>query len=647
MDRRVEYKHNQVALLDPNMSEAVNFQGIINFLNRSLHQDTDVEPHVLRATVNNTEVAISVETIRTTLALGGAIDDPTSYPGTLIMGCFQRMGYRGRPNDTQARKGGLVREWRYFMHVIIQCLSPRKAGTDGLKSALQAAMVALTLNKRFNFALYIYRELVMQINPLAGQGFLMYPRIFTDCTKVKQQNVALILVPTPLFGHLINPDYVEPPNDNWFHPEELVQGQVHNQVQQPPEPPQVQAQVQLQQQQAPIQQQVPIPQEHVHIPVNEPVQDDVAQDNEQDLGMNMDDFDNEAVNSPIHEAEGNVVDTSSGDTILPDSEATESDSSRDFSSDHYEILASLPLANAGKLIKSKARKLRRKSVRNPPSGSVLGKRTLIDESSDSDSDVIPVPKAHKLMYASIVATHSSQGVEDATFVPSLLITPPTSKHPSPVISTNVPHSSDAGTSKPSDSERITLLESQVFALQTQRQLVLQAQAKQIADMQLLVSKLVERFDAQGELRIHDTCHAKSIQRKDNDDNDPSDYEEEDENLECLDDIDELFDDVEEDVLDNEVEEGEIVEIKIEKSKDKVTYERSDGLNVPYNFIQDDVIPKFSYDGVTYSMDFVEDITTPDDTAQSKIDSDVDTTHDVSPKLNEEPVMYRNTGMTRE
>ncbi|KAI3827872.1 hypothetical protein L1987_01960 [Smallanthus sonchifolius] len=134
MARRVEYKHNQVALLDPNMSEAVNFQGIINFLNRSrlhvalsadpyislpyiqqlwdtVHQDKDVEPHVLRATVNNTEVAISVETIRATLALGGANEDPMSYPGTLIMGYFQRMGYKGRLNDTQALIGGLVGEW--------------------------------------------------------------------------------------------------------------------------------------------------------------------------------------------------------------------------------------------------------------------------------------------------------------------------------------------------------------------------------------------------------------------------------------------------------------------------------------------------------------------------------------------------------
>ncbi|KAI3808200.1 hypothetical protein L1987_24148 [Smallanthus sonchifolius] len=713
------------------MSEAINFQAIIGFLNRSrlsvalsadlyislvyiqqfwdtVHQDTDVEPQVLRATVNNTEIAISAETIRAALALGGAADDRMSYSGTLLMGCFQRMGYRGRPNDTQACKSGLVGEWRYFIHVIIQCLSPRKAGTDGLKNALQAAMVALTLNKRFNFALYIYWKLVMQINSAEGQGFLMYPRfiqmilnhlipdlpqhpicltltpiskrIFIDCTKVKQQNAALIPVQTPLFGHLINHDYVEPPNDNWFHPEELTQGHGQN-VQQP------------QQQQVPVQQPIPIPEQvpiqqaHVNIPVNEPVQEEVVQEHEHDLGVNMDDFVDDVVNSPIHEAEGNVVtendfSSSSSETILPVSEETDSDASRDFCSDHYERLAEIPLTNAGKRIKSQARRPRRKSVRDPPSGSVHGKRSLVDESSDTDSDFNPDPKAQKLMSASIAAAHSSQGVEDAIFVSSLLVSPPRSTHVSPVttpvspVITPIPIVPQPSTvpSKPYDSERITFLESQT-------------QAKHIADMQALVSKLVERLDAQGELRIHDTCHTESIQRKDDEDNDPTrnaegvrqyadvnpistvqgestsqtiegnkdasgvneevlllefftdSEEEEAEKIECLDDIDELFNDIEDedDVSNNEVEEGEIVEIEIEKNRDIVTYEGSDGLNVPYNFIQDDVIPEFTYEG----MD------TDDENVQSNIDAEADTTHTVSPKVNEEPVMYRNTWMTRE
>ncbi|KAI3815342.1 hypothetical protein L1987_15007 [Smallanthus sonchifolius] len=637
--------------------------------------------------------------------------------------------------------------------------------------ALQTAMVALTLNKRFNFLLYFYREMVMQINPAEGQGFLMYPRfiqvilnhlipdlpqhpirltltpmskrIFTDCSKVKQQNAALIPVPTPLFGHLINPDYVAPPNNNWLHPEELAEGQgINVQQPQPQQQPQQPVQPQEQQPQAPVpvqqpvQPQIPIPdvlQPEVEIPILEQVHEEVVHDHAQDLGMNMDDFLNDAVNSPIHEDEGNVVtdddsSSSSSDTILPDDEATVSDESRDFSPGYYERLAAIPLANAGKRIKSQARRPRRKSVRDPPSGSVLGKKSLVDESSDSDSDFFPDPKTQKLMSASIAANQSSQGIEDAHFVASLIITPPRSKNTSPVI-THVPPvipttaspsipQSPASSPKPSDSDRITFLESQVLTLQsqvntlvatnTERQLVLQAQAKQIADMQALVTSLVQRLDAQGELSIPDACHNESIQRRDDEDNDPAgniegdrqytdanpisrvqgestsqsiegnkddtsgvneeeillleffqdSEEEEAEKIACLDDIDELFNDLEDEVSENEIEEGEIVEIEIQKDQDSVTYEGCDGLKVPYNFIQDDVIPEFSYEGVTDSMDSAEDIILLEDTVDSKMDTDDDnsqsnkqveaeTTHTESPTVNEEPVMYRDTGMTRD
>ncbi|KAI3827884.1 hypothetical protein L1987_01973 [Smallanthus sonchifolius] len=132
-------------------------------------------------------------------------------------------------------------------------------------------------------------------------------------------------------------------------------------------------------------------------------------------------------------------------------------------------------------------------------------------------------------------------------------------------------------------------------------------------------------------------------------------EEEAEKIECLDDIDDLFNDMDEDMSDTEIEEGEILEIEIEKDKDSVTYEGCDGLKVPYNFIQEDVVPEFSYDGITDSMDSIEDVTLPDDTAESKMDTDdenlqfnkgaeTETTHTESPKINEEPprIKYFNT-----
>ncbi|KAI3825190.1 hypothetical protein L1987_06667 [Smallanthus sonchifolius] len=295
---------------------------------------------------------------------------------------------------------------------------------------------------------------------------------------------------------------------------------------------------------------------------------------------------------------------------------------------------------------------------------------------------------------------SMRGVEDAQFVASLIVTPPRYKSTSPVITPVPPVIPTTASPSVPQSTADTLV-----STDSQRQLVIQTQAQHIADMQALVSELVQRLDAQGELRIPDTCHTESIQRRDDEDNDPAgniggdrqytdanpisrvqeestsqslegnkdttgtneeeillleffqdSEEEEAEKIACLDDIDDLFNDMEDDISDNEIEEGEIVEIEIEKDKDSVTYEGCDGLKVPYDFIQVDVIPEFTYEGVTDSMDSVEDVTLPKDTADSKIDTDdetiqsnkdAETTHTESSKVNEEPVMYRDTGMTQE
>ncbi|KAI3712387.1 hypothetical protein L1987_70942 [Smallanthus sonchifolius] len=122
----------------------------------------------------------------------------------------------------------------------------------------------------------------------------------------------------------------------------------------------------------------------------------------------------------------------------------------------------------------------------------------------------------------------------------------------------------------------------------------------------------------------------------------SDIDDEAEKIECLEDIDELFDDLDDEALDTEVEEGKIVEVEIEKSKVDITYEGCDGLNVPYNFIQYDAIPEFSNEGMTDSVDSAEDISKPDDSAQFKIDTETETTHPMPSMSSEEPVMYRDT-----
>ncbi|KAI3773842.1 hypothetical protein L1987_48378 [Smallanthus sonchifolius] len=43
-------------------------------------------------------------------------------------------------------------QWRYFAHILIMCISSRKAGKDALSHHLAAKMVGLSLNKGYNFS---------------------------------------------------------------------------------------------------------------------------------------------------------------------------------------------------------------------------------------------------------------------------------------------------------------------------------------------------------------------------------------------------------------------------------------------------------------------------------------------------------------
>ena len=131
------------------------------------------------------------------------------------------------------------------MHVLIQCMSARKAGFDAMNARLQSLMIALVYNKPYSISRYLFHELCQQIDGVQRDKFLLYPRfvmliishllpdlpqldntvlvsvidrrIFADCRAIKGNRPADQQPhETPLFGHLVDPEYVAPPNDGWL-----------------------------------------------------------------------------------------------------------------------------------------------------------------------------------------------------------------------------------------------------------------------------------------------------------------------------------------------------------------------------------------------------------------------------------------------
>src|ERR1044071_4740207 len=177
-------KHNCCAFLGPiTLDKGKVFQGVIDFLKRSrIHYaiskqhaaykdillefyrnakvDSKAVPIVITSSIQGKDVIITEQIIREVLQFGDSDADPIVFDAILIRGGFLRMKYLGKVNkQTMLMKGLLPPEIKYLTHVVVKCLGQRKGAFDAIRDTLASAIVALTLNKPFNFSKMILHHL--------------------------------------------------------------------------------------------------------------------------------------------------------------------------------------------------------------------------------------------------------------------------------------------------------------------------------------------------------------------------------------------------------------------------------------------------------------------------------------------------------
>ena len=74
----------------------------------------------------------------------------------MVKGCFLRMGFTGDINQALLHKAYLSLQWKYFAHIMLHCLGNCKSGHDVMRFDIQSAMVALVLNRPYNFSRLIW-----------------------------------------------------------------------------------------------------------------------------------------------------------------------------------------------------------------------------------------------------------------------------------------------------------------------------------------------------------------------------------------------------------------------------------------------------------------------------------------------------------
>ncbi|GJU22075.1 hypothetical protein Tco_1155417 [Tanacetum coccineum] len=188
-------KHNMIACVEKTAQNA-DFYQIIDYLtgcsiNYSLLVDPDLigpwlqqfwttaslrvindVPHI-RAMVAGKKILISEETIRADLLFDDA-HGVDCFSKQVIWDSLRDIGYEGNLAQLTFSKPLFSPQWKYLVHVLLHCLSPKSTSWEQFGTNIASALVGLATNQKFNFSLMILNGMLGHISN--GTPFLMYPR---------------------------------------------------------------------------------------------------------------------------------------------------------------------------------------------------------------------------------------------------------------------------------------------------------------------------------------------------------------------------------------------------------------------------------------------------------------------------------------
>ncbi|GKC93229.1 hypothetical protein Tco_1158671 [Tanacetum coccineum] len=165
---------------------------------RSAEALTDGNGEVkINATIDGHSLSITEGSLRRHLKLADQ-DGITSIPTTEIFEQLALMGYHTDSDKLTFQKGAFSPQWRFLIHNILHCLSPKKTAWEQFSSNIAAAIICLATNRKFNFSRMIFEHMVSNIS--SPHKFLMYPRFIQLCLDMQrhklQQHTRLYSVPS-------------------------------------------------------------------------------------------------------------------------------------------------------------------------------------------------------------------------------------------------------------------------------------------------------------------------------------------------------------------------------------------------------------------------------------------------------------------
>ncbi|GJU85161.1 putative ribonuclease H-like domain-containing protein [Tanacetum coccineum] len=111
----------------------------------------------------------------------------TSLPNSEIFEQLALMRYVTDSDKLTFQKGKFSPQWRFFIHTILHCLSPKKTAWEQFSSNIAFAIICLATNRTFNFSKMIFDAMVKNVD--SPHKFLMYPRFIQICLNMQKRHL--------------------------------------------------------------------------------------------------------------------------------------------------------------------------------------------------------------------------------------------------------------------------------------------------------------------------------------------------------------------------------------------------------------------------------------------------------------------------
>ncbi|GJX61521.1 putative ribonuclease H-like domain-containing protein [Tanacetum coccineum] len=123
----------------------------------------------LHALVDGKKIIISEASMRRVLKLEDE-EGIDCLPNSTIFEQLALMGY-----EKISQKLTFYKSWKFLIHTILQCLSPKTTAWNEFSSTMASAITCLATNQKFNFLKFIFEGMIRNLDNVSRK-FLMYPR---------------------------------------------------------------------------------------------------------------------------------------------------------------------------------------------------------------------------------------------------------------------------------------------------------------------------------------------------------------------------------------------------------------------------------------------------------------------------------------